>query len=156
MIEADQVRVDPLEQVERLQVLDDPLAHAQAIDAGVLAGIFVVGAVGVEQVDHRQRIAQAGLVVVGIVAGRDLDDAGAERRVDQERIGDDRDLAVRQGQVDVLADQVLVARRRRDERPRPCRPAWSRAGSWRCGGLRRLGEPAMGYLIVQRWPATSS
>ena len=40
----------------------------------------------------------------------DLDDAGAERRVDQERIGDDRDPAAGQGQLDVLADQVFVAR----------------------------------------------
>ena len=55
-------------------------------------------------------IAQTGLVIVGIMAGGDLDDAGAEGRVDQERIGDDRDLAVGQGQVDVLADQVFVAR----------------------------------------------
>ena len=79
------MRIDPLEQAERLQVLDDPLAHAQPIDAGIFAGVFVVGAVGIEQVDHRQGIAQAGLVIVGIVAGGDLDDAGAEGRVDQKR-----------------------------------------------------------------------
>ena len=85
VIETHEVRVDPFEQVECLQVLDDPLAHAQAIDAGVFAGIFVVGSVRIEQVDHRQALSQTGLIIVGIMAGSDLDDAGAEGRVDQER-----------------------------------------------------------------------
>ena len=83
------------------------LRTTQPVEAGVLAGVLVVGAVRVEQVDHRQIVAQAGLVIVGVVAGRDLDDAGAEGRVDQQAVGDDRDLPAGQRQVDVLADQVL-------------------------------------------------
>ena len=85
VIEPNEVRIDPLKQIERLQVLDHSLAHPQPIDPGILAGVFVVCAVGVEQVDHWQAVAQAGLIVVGVVAGGDLDDAGAERRVNQER-----------------------------------------------------------------------
>ena len=51
-----------------------------------------------------------GLVIVGVVAGRHLHDAGAEGRVDQHAVGDDRDLAAGQRQVDELADQVPVPR----------------------------------------------
>ena len=64
--------------------------------------------VGREDVDQRQRVALADLVVVEVVRRRDLDAAGAERRVDVV-VGDDRDLAVGERQPDLLADQVPVA-----------------------------------------------
>ena len=47
----------------------------------------------VEDRDDRQLVALAGLEVVGIVRRRHLDRAGAELRVDQDRVGDDRELA---------------------------------------------------------------
>ena len=73
------------------------------------AGVLVVGAVGVQEVDHGQVVAEAGLVVVGVVGGGDLDAAGAEGGVDEFAVGDDGDLAVGEREVDLLADQVLVA-----------------------------------------------
>jgi hypothetical protein len=58
--------------------------------------------------DHRQAVAQADGVVVEVVGGGDLDHAGAELAVDV-FVGDDRDVAVDQRQLDGLADQVGVA-----------------------------------------------
>jgi hypothetical protein len=58
--------------------------------------------------NHRQLVALADRVVVEVVRRRDLDAAGAEFEVDV-GVGDDRDLAVGQRQLDHLADQVLVA-----------------------------------------------
>ena len=40
-------------------------------------------------------VALAGREVVEVVRGRDLDGAGAELRIDEDRVGDDRDLADR-------------------------------------------------------------
>jgi len=61
-----------------------------------------------EDGDHGQAVAQANLVVVGVVRGRDLDDAGAEILV-HVFVGDDRHQAAGDGQLDQLADQVGVA-----------------------------------------------
>ena len=64
--------------------------------------------VPVEEVDQRQAVAPADLVVVEIVAGRDLHAAGAERGV-HIVVGDDRDQTVGERQADLPADQVPVA-----------------------------------------------
>ena len=53
----------------------------------------------------RQVVALAGFEVVGVVRGRDLDDAGAELGIG-EIVEDDRDLAIHQRQLDGLAVQV--------------------------------------------------
>jgi hypothetical protein len=53
-------------------------------------------------------VALADGVVVEVVGRGDLDDAGAELAVDVV-VGDDRDVALAQGQAHRLADQVGVA-----------------------------------------------
>ncbi len=61
-----------------------------------------------EQVDHRQAVAHAHLVIVEIVRRGDLDHAGTERAVDVV-VGDHRHAAAGQRQHHALADQVRVA-----------------------------------------------
>jgi hypothetical protein len=61
-----------------------------------------------EQVDHRQAVAHAHLVVVEIMRRGDLDHAGTERTV-HVVIGDHRHAAAGQRQHHALADQVQVA-----------------------------------------------
>lgn len=56
----------------------------------------------------RQTVPLADLEVVRVVRGRDLDGARAELGVDV-LVGDDRDAAAGERQLDLLADQVLVA-----------------------------------------------
>ena len=56
----------------------------------------------VEDRDHGQVVALAGLEVVGVVGGRHLHRAGAELRVDQDRVGDDRELPVTSGCLSIL------------------------------------------------------
>ena len=124
-----------------------------AVEAGVVAGVLVEGAVGVEEVDHRQLVAQAAGVVVGVVGRRHLHRRRCRAPGRPEAVGDDRDLAAGQRDRHRLADQVLCSARRRDARPRPCRRASSRAGWWRSGGTR-LVDPVTGYLIVQKPPLT--
>ncbi len=61
-----------------------------------------------EDVDDRQRVPPADLVVVEVVPRRDLDAAGAECRIDVV-IGDDRNHAVGERQADVLPDEMPIA-----------------------------------------------
>ena len=85
------------------------LARVVAVQAAVLLRRVVVDRrVRREDVDQRQAVALADLVVVEVVRGRDLDHAGAELAVDV-GVGDDRDLAIGQRQLHRLADQVRVA-----------------------------------------------
>ncbi len=92
-----------------LQVGHDGLAGHEAVHAAVfLGGVLVDGGLQGQHHDHGQAVALAHLVVVGVVRGRDLDDAGAEFPVDV-GVGDDGDLAAYQGQGDGLADQRRVA-----------------------------------------------
>ncbi len=101
---------DLLQQAEGIQVADDLFARHVTVHAAVGLGHLVVhGGVDGEQVDHRQVVALADVVVIEVVRGRDLDAAGAEVGVDIV-IADNRDLAVRQRQADHLADHVAVAR----------------------------------------------
>ena len=73
---------------------DDLLARLEAVECrDNRSGAFVVELrVGREDVDQRQVVALADLVVVEIVRRRDLHAARAECRVDV-RIGDDRESA---------------------------------------------------------------
>ncbi len=50
----------------------------------------------------------ADLVVVEVVAGRDLHAAGAERRIDV-LVGDDRNQAIGERQATLLADEMPIA-----------------------------------------------
>ena len=65
-------------------------------------------AVLVDAADDLQPVALPDLVVVGIVAGRDLEGAGAEVGLDV-LVGDHRELAADQGQEGTAADVALVA-----------------------------------------------
>ena len=53
VVEPNQIRLDSLEKIAGLQVFHDPLAHDQPVQSGVFAGVFVVRAIRVEEVDHR-------------------------------------------------------------------------------------------------------
>src|SRR5690606_17515426 len=86
-----------------------------AVDLGVDAAIDVEhlrggqhGGVLVEDVDQRQVVALADFIVVEVVGRGDLHAAGAELGV-AVVVGDDRDAAAHQRQLDVAADQRLVA-----------------------------------------------
>ena len=77
----------------------------------------------------RQVVTLADLEVVRVVRRRDLDRAGAERRVDV-FVGDDRDVPVGQRQRDGPCRPGARSARRRDEPPRQCRRAWFRLAWW--------------------------
>ena len=95
---------------------DDPLVLAQRGDDRV-AGFEPVESLEragrrddralVHDHEARQVVPLADLEVVRVVRGRDLDGAGAERRVDV-GVGNDGNVPVGQGQRDRLADQVRV------------------------------------------------
>ncbi len=72
------------------------------LGAGQDAGVLV------EDVDQRQVVALADLIVVEVMSRGDFYAAGAKFEVDVV-VGDDRDQAVHQRQHDVAADEVLVA-----------------------------------------------
>ena len=91
-------------------------------------------------------------VVVRVVGRRHLHAAGAERRVGEQAVGDDRDLAVHERDRHRLADEVLVALVGRDARTRRCRRASSRA-AWSRSEMNVAGlRPSTGYLNVQKPP----
>jgi hypothetical protein len=93
------------QQFERGQVGQHLLARDVAIQPAILLGRDVVdGRRGREDVDHRQVVAPADFVVVEVVRRGDLDAAGAEVLVDI-GVGDDRNLALGQRQLQPLADQ---------------------------------------------------
>ncbi len=97
------------QQAGGFQVGDHGLAGHKAVHAVVLLGCVVVDrGVQRQHADHGQLVALAHGVVVGVVGGRDLDHAGAKGLV-HVVVGDDRDFAVAQRQLHVLADQRGVA-----------------------------------------------
>ena len=93
---------------ERFEVGDDRFTRVEAVHAAVFFGRVVVD-LGVERQDrnHRQLVPLADRVVVEVVRRSDLDAAGAELEVNV-GVGDDRDLAVGERQLDALADHLLV------------------------------------------------
>ena len=103
------VRLDRLEEPERLQVLDDALAGVVAIEPSILRRRVLVDLrVEREDPDLRQAVPLSDLVVVEVVRRRDLQAPGAELLVDV-GVADDRDLAFGERQHDALADQMPVA-----------------------------------------------
>ena len=60
------------------------------------AALRVDPPVGTHDDQRRQPVPLAHVEVVGVVGRGDLDRAGAERRIDEDRIADDRDLAIEQ------------------------------------------------------------
>ena len=93
----------------RLQIRDDLLARLADVETRIGTRVVVEPAVGVQDVDRRQTEAAAALEVVRVVRRRHLHGAGAEVSI-HEGVGDDRDLAVEQGQARPLADQAAPAR----------------------------------------------
>ncbi len=110
---------DAREKAAALEIGEHALACDEAVEAAIRRRRVVVQRrVRVEDADHRQAVPQADLVVVEVVRGRDLHAAGAELGIDV-FVGDDRDRAAGQRQVDALADQravALVVRVHRDGR----------------------------------------
>ncbi len=114
------VRFHLLEQAGILHQRHDLAAGLEAIEAdqrgGYLArrqraaGVVAGGdaRIAIHDVDQRQVVAAADLVVVEVVAGGDLDAAGTEGRVDV-GVGDDRHQATGERQAHLAADQVAVA-----------------------------------------------
>ncbi len=97
------------EQTQHVEVGDDALAGLEAVESAIGLGRLVVDLrVEVEHANRRQAVALSDRIVVGVVRRRDLDHPGAELAVDV-GVGDDRDLAVAQGQPDGLADELGVA-----------------------------------------------
>ena len=133
LAQAHLVRLDLLEQAEGVEVGDHALAGLEAVQAGVGAGGggHVRGVV--DDLDLGQVVAAAGLEVVEVVGGGDLDDAGAELRV-RHFVEDDGDLAVHERQLDGLAVEIAVALVLGIDGARRCRRAWSRAAWWRPPG----------------------
>ncbi len=103
------VRLDRFQQAQRLEVGHDLLARDIAVHAAVFLGSVVVD-LGVERqdADLRQLMALAHRIVVEVMRRRDLDAAGAEGLVDVV-VGDDRDFAIGERQLERLADQMHVA-----------------------------------------------
>ena len=117
---------DLFEQAEGVEVFDDLLARLEAIQTGVgfrqgsvdvavdaavdveHLGAGQDGGVLVQHVDQRQAVALADFVVVEVVGRGHLHAAGTEFRV-AVVVGDDRDAATHQWQLDKLADQRLIA-----------------------------------------------
>ena len=102
------VRLGAFKQVLGLEVLNNLLAGLVPVEAGVRAAVGVDVPVRRQDVDHLQVVPQAHLVVVRVVRGRDLDAPGAELRVDEQAVGDDRQLAPQQRQHHGLANEVFV------------------------------------------------
>ncbi len=87
------VRLDLLEQAERLQVSDDTLARLEPIETTVgLGNVVVEPGVGIENVDHLEVLALADLEIVEVVGRRHLHGARALFGIGV-GIGDDRDPA---------------------------------------------------------------
>ena len=103
------VRLDAIHEPERRQIGDDAFAGRGAVEAAIGRGHLVVERrVQGHHVDHRQSMTQSDFIVVEIVRRRDLDAAGAERRVDV-IVADHRDVALGERQAHLPADQVPVA-----------------------------------------------
>ena len=110
--------VDVAEQAMLLEPLDHGDAALVAVHAGELAVAVDHDRMLVEDVDLRQVVGLAHGEVVGVVRGRDLDEARTEAGVDVP-IGEDGDLAVDDGQHDGLAHElglVGILRGNRDAR----------------------------------------
>ena len=89
-----------------LEIGDDGLAALVAVHAVVLAAVDDARVL-VDALHLLQTVAQADLIVVGVVAGRHLHRAGAEAELDVV-VRHDGELAADERQDRVLADEVLI------------------------------------------------
>src|SRR5438876_212464 len=105
------VRLLALEETHRAEVLDDALPALEAVEAGVAARFRRHATVGANDRAEREPVALPHLPVRRIVRRRDLDHAGAERRVDG-GVGDDGKLERARLRVhgQGLPDEMTVAR----------------------------------------------
>ena len=115
-----------LKQAKGVEVFDDLLARVEAVHARVgvrQSGVDLVvdaavdvehlsarqyGGVLVQHVDQRQAVALADFVVVEVVGRGHLHATGTELRI-AVVVGDDRNAAAHQRQLDEFADQRLIA-----------------------------------------------
>src|SRR5471030_189946 len=120
------VIVDADQQAGRIERSNDLLARFEAVEASVFCRDLAVdafvqravevkhltgrqdGGVLVEDVQQRQVVALADFIVIEVVGRGDFHAAGAEFRV-AVIVGDDRDAAANQWQLDKLADQGFIA-----------------------------------------------
>jgi len=64
------------EQSERFEVPDDGFSGGETVQGGVFSADFVDGGVGVEDVDEGEVVTEADGIVVWVVCGGDLEEAG--------------------------------------------------------------------------------
>jgi hypothetical protein len=103
------MRLDFLQQAERLEVCDHEFASLEAIERAILLRHLVIERrIRIEDVDERQVVTLADFVVVEVVPRRDLHAAGAERRIGV-LVADHGDQPICERQSDLLADQVSIA-----------------------------------------------
>jgi hypothetical protein len=91
--QGEQVLLGPALEALLPQEFLDPGPRLEGREPLERPGVLVHRAVGPEQVDHLQAVPLAHLEVVEVVGRRHLHRAGPELRVDQDRVGDDRDRA---------------------------------------------------------------
>ena len=143
------------QQAQRLEVGHHPLARHEAVEAAVGGGRVVVDrGVEIQHADHRQAMALAHGIVVGIVRRRHLDDAGAEFAVDV-GVGDDRDQAVAQAAAAPACRRTRCSARRRGAPSPRCRRASSRAAWWPPPGCRCRPRAGSGCATGSRLPLRS-
>ncbi len=153
------VRLGRVQIASSLERLHDPAARLVAVQSRELGSVLVDASGVVEDRDHRQAVALAGVVVVLVVRRCDLDRARPERSID-DRIGDDRHRALAQRGLRPGGRRARHSAGHRDGRPRPCHRAASPAESWRLRSTRRdLAAPVASsmrwYRIVQIVPFVS-
>ena len=94
---------------ESLDGLDPCLESVESRKS--LSGEIIERSVGIHDVDHREMMPQADLVIGLVMGWRNLQDTGAEFKIDR-LISDDRELVFRfqrEGTTDMPADEVGVA-----------------------------------------------
>ena len=102
------VRLDALDEPQRLQVGEHAGARGDTIKTPIGCGHGVVErGVQIHDVDERQAVPLAHLVVVEVVRRRDLDAAAAESRIDV-AVGDDGEFALGERQAHRAADQGAI------------------------------------------------
>ena len=103
------VLVDVIQQSCGVELCQHLRAGRDPVEAAQMPGYIVVQTrIGRQDVEHRQVMALAHVIVGEVMRRRDLDATGAELAVD-EVIADDRDQAAGDGQADLFADQMTVA-----------------------------------------------
>ncbi len=128
------------QRAEGFEVGHHGLAGHEAVHALVLGrGVLVDSGLQRQHHDHRQLVALAHGVVVLVVRGGDLHHARAEFLV-HVVVGDHRDLAVAQRQVDHLADEVRVACILRVHHQRHVAQHGFRAGGGHRQAARSIGQ----------------